>query len=112
MIHSLLTSPTIAAFKLLLSLAESFFSISLAQNALATGLIITKIVIVYREISPGRVGYANGLRRGIVPILIESGVMKFMAQIVQALMIKFDSTGYPIISRLVVMLFVRDFTLN
>ena len=109
---NLLTSQTLAAYKLFLSLVESFLSISLAQNALVTGLIVTKIVIVYRDISPGRVGYANGLRRGIVPILIESGAMTFMAQIVQTLMMRFDNTGYPIIGRLVVMLFVRDFTLN
>ena len=109
---SLLASDSQAAFELFLSLVLSFLSISLAQNALVTGLIITKILTVYRDISPIRVGYANKLESDIVPILIESGVMTFVAQLVQTLMFKFDNIAYPIIGRIVVMLFVRGFILN
>ena len=108
----LLALQTLAAFEVFSSLVLSFFSVSLAHNTLVTVLIITKIVIVYREISPGRVEYTKGLRRGIVPILIESGMMTFTAQLLQTLMFRYDGTAYPIIVRLAVMLFVRDVTLN
>ena len=109
---NLLTFNTTAAYEFFVSLVQSFLSISLVQNALVTGLIVTKIVIVYRYISPKHAGYANGPTRGIVPVLIESGVMTFVAQLVQTLMFKFDNSAYPIIGRLVVMLFVRGFILN
>ena len=109
---NLLTLGTLDAYNLFVSLVLSFFSLSLVQNALVTGLIVTKIVIVYRDISPKRAGYANGLTRGIVPILIESGMMTFVAQLAQTVMFKYDPDGYPIIGRIVVMLFVRGFTFN
>ena len=95
----------------------SFLSLSLAENALATGLIVYKILTVYRDIQGlARVGYPNGLGRDIVPIIsimIESGVITFTAQLVQTLMYKFDiNSGYPIIGGFVVQLYVRGFTLN
>ena len=101
-----------AAYELYLSLVLSCFSLSLAENALVTGLIIFKILTVYRDIRGlgSRVAYPNGLGRNIVPILsilIESGVITFMVQLVQILMYKFDLTAYPIICGLVVQLYVR-----
>jgi hypothetical protein len=106
-----------AAYELYLSLVLSCFSLSLAENALVTGLIIFKILTVYRDIQglTNRVGYASGLGRDIAPILsilIESGVITFMAQLVQTLMYRFDHTAYPIIGGLVVQIYVRDFTFN
>ena len=83
----------------------SFFSISLAVNALVTGLIIFKTFTVYR-----RAAHAGRRRRDMAlftPILIESGVITFVAQLVQTLMFKFANTAYPIIVGLVVMLYVR-----
>ena len=100
------------------SLVLSFLSLSLAENALATGLIVYKILSVYRDIRGlgSHVGYPNRLGRDIVPIIsimIESGVITLTAQLVQTLMYKFDiNTGYPIIGGFVVQLYVRDFTLN
>ena len=108
-----------AATELYVSLALSFFSLSLAENALVTGLIIFKIVTVYRASDlhwqglESRVRYANGLGRDITPmisILIGSGVITFVAQLVQTLMFKFDSTSYPIIGGPVVQIYVRGFT--
>ena len=109
---SLIVLDSQAAYDLFCSLVLSSFSLSLAENTLVTGLIITKILTVYRDISPIRVGYANKLEPSIVPILIESGVMTFVAQLVQTLMFRFDNTAYPIIGRIVVMLFVRGLILN
>ena len=106
-----------AAYEPYLSLVLSCFSLSLAENALVTGLIIFKILAVYRDIQglTSGVGYASELRRDIVPIisiLIESGVITFMAQLVQTLIYKFNFTAYPLIGGLVVQIYVRGFTFN
>ena len=89
-------------------LVLSFFSLSLAENALITGLIIFKILTVYRD------SRANGIGRRLVPtisILIESGVITFMAQLVLTLIYKFDNTAYPIICGFIVQLYV-SFAVN
>ena len=112
--------PSLAAIELYLSLVTSFFSLSLAENALVTGLIITKILTVYRDIQglesrESRVGCPNGLGRDIIPIiyiLLESGMITFVAQLVQTLMYKFANNAYPIIGGPVVQLYVRSFTVN
>ena len=108
-----------AAYNLFNSLVLSFFSLSLAENALATGLIVYKILAVYRAIQglASRDGqYPNEVGRDVLPILsfmIESGVITFMAQLVQILTYKFEiSTAYPIIGGLVVQLYVNGFTLS
>jgi hypothetical protein len=104
-----------AASELYLSLTLTFFSLSLAENVLVTGLIIFKILTIYRDIQglQNRVGYASGLGRDITPIisiLIESGVLTLVAQLVQMLSFKFDSTVYSVIGGIVVMIFVRGFS--
>ena len=89
-------------------LVLSFFPLSIIENALVTGLIISKILTEYREIR--RQANDSEIGRGLVPIisiLIESGVITFMVQLVQILMYKFDLTAYPIICGLVVQLYVR-----
>ena len=114
---SLIADSSPAALELYASLVLSIFSLSLAENALVTGLIISKILTVYRDIQglEGHVGYANGPGRDIlriISILIESGVITFMAQLVQTLVFKFDDTAYPLIGGLVAQINVRDFTVN
>ena len=92
------------------STVVSFFSASLAVNALVTGLIIYKILTVYRGFQ-SRVGH-TGLGRDISPVIsivIESGVITFVAQLVQTLMFRFANTAHPIIVGLVAMLYVRAF---
>ena len=103
--------------KLYITMALSLFSLSLAENALVTGLVIFKIIVVYRDIQEleSRVGYANGLGRDVVriiSILIESGVVTFIAQLVHTLMYKFDGIAYPIIGGPVVQIYVWNFTVN
>ena len=93
-------------------LVLSFFSLSLAENALVTGLIIFNILTEYRGIQglTSGIGQANGLGRDIaptIPIMIESGMITFMAQLVLTLIYKFDFTAYPIICGFVVQLYVR-----
>ena len=84
----------------------------------ASGLIIFKILTEYRGIQglTSGAGYTNGLGRDItpiIPIMIESGAMTFMAQLVLTLIYKFDfSTAYPIICGFVVQLYVRGFAFN
>ena len=103
------TFPSQEAFELYLSLVVSFFSISLAENALVTSLIISKILSKYRNI---RVGYSNELGRDIaltIFIFTESGLITFVAQFVQILMFKLDYIAYPIIGRPVVIIYVSCF---
>ena len=93
-------------------LVLSFFSLSLAENALVTGLIIFKILAEYRGIQglTSGIGHANGLGRDIapiIPIIIESGVITFMAQLVEVLIYKFDFSAHPIICGFIVQLYVR-----
>ena len=104
------------ADKLYSSLVMSFFSLSLIENALATGLIIFKILTMYREVHglsvEGRFGCTNGHGIDIVPIisiLIESGIITFVAQLVQILMFRYNELAYPIIAGLVIQLYVRGF---
>ena len=113
-IPSIYADPSLPAAELYCSLVLSFFSLSLAENALVTGLLISKILILYRDIREieSRIGYANGLGRDVVriiTILIESGVITFMAQLVQTLVFKFDDTAYPLIGGPVVQIYVRGF---
>ena len=115
--HSEYLSGSSAEYNSLNSLVLSFLSLSLAENALVTGLIVYKIVIAYRGIQglANRVGHPNVLGRDIAPIisiLIESGVITFMAQLVQTLIYKFNFTAYPLIGGLVVQIYVRGFTFN
>ena len=109
--------PSLAAIELYISLVTSFFSLSLAENALVTGLLISKTLTIYRDIRglESRIGYTNGLGRDVVRIifiLIESGVITFMAQLVQTLTYKFDPTAFSIINSPGVILFLRGFTIN
>ena len=86
---------------------------SLAENTIVTGLIVAKILIIYRNISPGSVGCASKLGRDIVPILIESAAITFTVRLVQTLTYKFASedSGFPVVNDLTVILFVRGFIL-
>ena len=108
---------SLAAAELYYSLVSSFFSLSLAENALVTALLIYKILTIYRDIQglESRIGYTNRLGRDIVriiSILIESGVITFMVQLVQTLMFKFDVNAYRIIGGLAVQIYVGDFTVS
>ena len=95
-------------------LVLSLFSLSLAGNALVTGLIIFKILIVFREIQglESRVGLGPRDIFPVISILIESGVITFVVQLMQTFMYKFYITAYPILSGVIVQLYVRGFTVN
>ena len=112
---SLYPSTSPAAYNAFNSLVLSFFSLSLVENALTTGLIVYKILTVYRVGREDRVGYTDPSGLDIVPIvsiMIESGAITFLAQLAQTLMYRFDITAYPIIGGFVVQLYVRVFPLN
>ena len=96
----------------ILSAVVAFFAISLVTNALLTGLIVYKIVSVYRNIrgfGKTRTVYGNGPRDlyPLISILVESGVITCTAQLVQSAMYKAAPIYFPIISGAVVMIFVR-----
>ena len=94
------------------SAVVAFFAISLVTNALLTGLIVYKIVSVYRNIrgfGKTRTVYGNGPRDlyPLISILVESGVITCTAQLLQSAMYKATPYYFPVISGAVVMIFVR-----
>ena len=109
------TSESEAVIKTNFLLVLLYFSLSLAQNTLVTGLIITKILTIYRDtdIPPSRASvrcYANRIRHDVIPILIESAAITFTAQLVQILTFsRFDAAAVSIINNFTVILFVRGF---
>ena len=99
------------------SVVTAFFVISLAVNLLVTALIVYKIIVVYndirvfstRNVQTNHDAYGNG-RRDLYPvlsILIESGLMTFVGQLVQSIMYTTTIPGFPLVSGPVVMLYVR-----
>ena len=87
---------------------------SLIVNAGVTGLIVLKILIVYREHQQlkARTRYTNGTRPHdfypIISILVESGLITFIGQLVQTILYKADDYAFPIVSGVVVMLYVSS----
>ena len=86
---------------------------SLAVNAGVTSLIVLKILIVYREhqqeLKTGTV-YANGRVPynfyPIISILVESGLITFIGQLVQVILYKIDANASPAVYGVIVMLHV------
>jgi hypothetical protein len=99
-----------------LSSVTAFFFLSLAVNALLTALIVYKIMSVYNEIrgfndsNLQMSSHQNGRPplNPLISILIESGLMTFVGQLAQCLMFRLSSEdAFPLISGVVVMLYVR-----
>jgi hypothetical protein len=85
-------------------------------NVLVTALIVYKIVIVYNDIrgadsSTVRQAYGKGHRDlyPLISILIESGLITSVAQLLQSIMYNLKSArpAFPLVSGCVVMLYVR-----
>ena len=106
------------------SAVTAFFFLSLGVNTLVTSLIVYKIVTVYHDIrgfkshgtSNGRglraSAYGVGQRDDLYPlisILIESGLITFVGQLVQSIMYKSAPDAFPLVGGCVVMLYVRGF---
>jgi len=97
-----------------LSAVTAFFFVSLGANALDTGLIVYKIISVYNDIrgfntskSNGQSAYGNGQRNlyPLISILVESGLITFVAQLMQSIMYKSAGEAFPLIGGVVVMLY-------
>jgi len=98
-----------------LSIVTAFFFVSLAVNALVTALIVYRINTVYNDIrgfnSKSNVGSHHGSAGGqrdlypLISILIESGLITFVAQLTQSIMYKSASEAFPLVGGVVVMLY-------
>ena len=101
------------------SAIATFTFLSLGVNTLATGLIIYRIITVYREIRELKLSNASNnvqvsaSRNGyhdlypVISILIESALIKFVGQLTQSIIIKPAPSPYALIGGSVVMLYVR-----
>ena len=101
------------------SAVTAFFFLSLAVNALATALIVYKIINVYHDIrgfnnTSNVQGSAlgNGQRDlyPLISILVESGLITFIGQLTQTIMYKSATEAFPLVGGCVVMLYVRGFS--
>ena len=100
------------------SAVTAFFFLSLAVNALVTGLIVYRIINVYNDIrgfnnvhsNPNSHGSSSGQRDlyPLISILIESGLITFVAQLAQTVMYKSATAAFPLVGGCVVMLYVRE----
>ena len=76
------------------SAVTAFFFLSLAVNALVTALIVYRIISVYNDIRVFNMNGSQGSVLGhrdlspLISILIESGLMTFVAQLIQTVMYK------------------------
>ena len=103
------------------SAVTAFFFLSLAVNALVTGLIVYRIINVYNDIrgfstnlnnsnsNSGYGGSTTGQRNlyPLISILIESGLITFVAQLAQTIMYKSATAAFPLVGGSVVVLYVR-----
>jgi hypothetical protein len=86
------------------SAVTAFFTISLCVNALATALIVYKIITVYNDIRGLNISnvqtsaYGNGHRDlyPLISILIESGLMTLVAQLTQSIMYKAADAAFTL----------------
>jgi len=97
-----------------LSVVSSFFFISMGVNALVTVLIVYRIITVYNDIrgfqSNGPANPHGFGQRNLYPlisILIESGLITFVAQLAQSIMYKVANDAFPLVGGCVVILYVR-----
>jgi hypothetical protein len=98
-----------------LSIVSGFFFISLGVNALVTVLIVYRIITVYNDIRgfksnvQATTAQGNGQRNlyPLISILIESGLITFVAQLAQSVMYKYANDAFPLVGGCVVMLYVR-----
>jgi len=81
------------------------FSLSLAVNAIVTGLLILKIVLEYRKTqTSNRVHWRKNIMP-IVAILIETGLMTFVGQLAWTISYSLQSNVFGLVGGVVVMLY-------
>ena len=98
------------------STVSAFFFLSLGVNAIVTALIVYKIITVSNNIRRLRISTDQGSAPNgsgqlnlspLVSILIESGLITFVAQLAQSIMYKFVDFAFPLVGGFVVILYVR-----
>jgi hypothetical protein len=96
------------------SVVSAFFFISLGVNALVTSLIVYRIITVYNDIrgfqSNGPANHHGIGQRNLYPlisILIESGLITFVAQLAQSILYLVANDAFPLVGGCVVILYVR-----
>ena len=87
------------------------FCLSLAANTVSTSLIVVKILTVYRGLQTlkNRAGFVGSGPRDhypVISVLVESGLVTFIAQLVQTVLFNKDNLVFPVVSCAVVMLLV------
>ena len=98
------------------SAVTAFFFLSLVVNSVTTALIVFRIMIVYNglrgfNVSTSSSSYGNGQHNlnlnTLISILIESGLITFVGQLVMYKLYKSATVAFPLVGGCVVMLYVR-----
>ena len=94
----------------------AYFALSLVVNSVTTALIVYRIMNVYNSLRGFNVNsssYGNGQHNlnlnTLISILIESGLITFVAQLAQSILFGYEPANeeFPLVSGCVVMLYVR-----
>lgn len=93
-------------------LGTTSFSISLATNTIVTAILILRLVMVHREVRKIVVGRNHYLVE-IVAMLIESGALTFISQLIWVVLFSLQniSTGFDAIAAVTALSCVRCFLL-
>ena len=83
------------------------FSLSLAVNTILTGLLVFKIVKVSLAL-PSRHTHAQGVTdfTSLISVLIESGLVFFMAQLIWVVCFSLESTAFNLVSGPITIIYV------
>jgi hypothetical protein len=108
-IHSIAAEVQFPAWNTPVSIATFF--ISLGANALVTGLMMYKIITAsnnargFKTQAAGANGTGQHQRHLLMPILIDSGLIIFVGQLVQSIMFVAANDAFPLVAGSVVMLY-------
>ena len=84
------------------------FSLSLAVNAILSGLLVFKIAKISLALGDSR-GEGMTDFKPLISMLVESGLMFFMAQLVWVICFTVESVGFYLITGPITMIYVRDY---
>ena len=84
------------------------FSLSLAVNAILSGLLVFKIAKTALALGDSR-GRGMTDMRPIISMLVESGLIFFMAQLVWVVCFTVESVGFYLVGGPITMIYVRDY---
>jgi hypothetical protein len=85
------------------------FSLSLAVNAMLSGLLVFKIAQTSVALGDSRGGRGMTDFKPVISMLVESGLIFFMTQLVWVITFTVQNVGFYLVSGPITMIYVRDY---